>query len=342
MSWCDQMLAYFTAEQRHFVVRAWWGARLVIDLQQFRPIDAPELTQELHRTECAIISAGLQQLVAETENGAQPEYDSPSTDRLHCTVGTLVHFPGLLGLVEAIPWLRVLEARLVGGGHLWGRYRYAFHLGRKLTQIALRRLGQAPRGYPALTFLDSEEREPLRTPQPGPIDGPTRHANLSLVRKGAALAEVYRLLGAPDEIGGGQRSGVGFWRYDIDHVSPYTVLLWLGENEAVKRMVRYLPPFWAGPDLFPSRNHSLLNSDGTTVDALANELDNGTFKGTRIEVDVLQEIESSRHEPMASLARAALDDVDALGPLVDALKEAGDPRADQIRATHGVPATPLP
>src|SRR6516164_8907073 len=39
MDWSQQMLAYSTSGQRHFVVRAWWGARLVIDLEQLRPID---------------------------------------------------------------------------------------------------------------------------------------------------------------------------------------------------------------------------------------------------------------------------------------------------------------
>ena len=52
----------------------------------------------------------------------------------------------------------------------------------------------------------------------------------------------------------------------------------------------------------------------------------------RHEVDVLQELASSGRYPVAPLARAVLDGAhDALGPLADALEEAGDPQAPQVR-----------
>jgi hypothetical protein len=326
MCWSEQMLAYFTAGRRHFVVRAWWGARLVIALDQLRPIEPQELSDELHRTECELVLRGLRHLVAETENGEQPEYDSPSTNQSRCTVGTLVHFPGLLGLIEAVPLLRVLEERLVGSGSCWGYFRYAPHEERQLAQASLRRLGQAPRCYPALTFLEDERRDPLRRPQPGPMDGPSRHANLSRIGRGAPLAQVYQLLGAPDELGTVSRDNSGragswrdCWRYDVDRAPPYTVVLWLGEDDAVTRIVKYFPPFWS---FFPSRTYSLLGSESP-------------FAGSRIEVDVLQELAASGRAPWAPLARAVLDGAhDALGPLADALEEAGDPRAARVCATH--------
>jgi hypothetical protein len=341
MSWSEPMLAYFTAGQRHFVVRAWWGARLVIALDQLRPLDPQELSDELRSTECELVSRGLRQLVAEIENGGQPRHDWPSTDVTHCTVATLAHFPGLLGLVEAVPLLRVLEERRVGGGECSCSFWYCPHSDRQLAQISLRRLGQKPRGYPALTFTESEERLPLRRPQPGPIDGRTRHKNLSQITRFTPLTEVYQLLGAPDEIGRG--TGDDFWRYDVDEDPPCTVLLWLARDDSVTRIVKYLPPFWTGPDVFPSRTHSLLAADGTTVVAYINELDDGTFVGTRIEVNVLQELVSSGRYPLAPLAQEVLDgSYDAIGPLADALEEADDPRKHQICATRGVRAQVLP
>src|SRR5581483_194964 len=171
----------------------------------------------------------------------------------------LAHFPGLLELVEAVPMLRVLEERLVGSGQCLSSFNYHSHEDRQLAQLSLRRLGEKPRCYPALTFAESEIRVQLRRPQSWPIDGPTRHANLSRIGRSTPLTEVYQSLGAPDEVGRG--AGHNFWRYDVDVDPPYTVLLWLGE-EAVTRIVRYLPPFWTGPDVFPSRGHSLLGSDG--------------------------------------------------------------------------------
>ncbi|MCE9565290.1 MAG: hypothetical protein K8U57_24925 [Planctomycetes bacterium] len=73
MSWSQQMLGYFTAKQRHFVVRSWWGERLVVAIDQLRQIDPSELADELHKTECDIVLQGLHQLVADTEHGKQPE-----------------------------------------------------------------------------------------------------------------------------------------------------------------------------------------------------------------------------------------------------------------------------
>ena len=330
MLWSEQMLAYITANQRHFVVRAWWGARLVIALDQLAAIDPRELADELRRGESELVLQGLRQLVSRIESGEAPEYNDPSTDVTDCSVGTLAHLPGILGLAEAIPLLRVLEERQDDAGECYSSFHYHMHLTRKLAQVSLRRLGVRPRGYPVLTFAESEKRVPLRTPQPGPVDGPTRHANLLRVRKHVPLAEVYQLLGAPDEIG---RKRSNFWRYDVDADPSYTVLLGLGDDETVARIVRYYPPFWSTPDVFPSREHSLLDSDGSTVNAYLDELDNGTFVGTRIEVDMLQELESAGQYPLAPLARAILSGAhDGLGPLADALDEVDDPRAARVRA----------
>jgi hypothetical protein len=331
MSWSQQRLVYFTPGQSHFVVRAWWGARLVIALDQLRPIDPQPLTDELRGIEGEIVLRGLRQLVADIENGEQPPYDRLSTDVTHCTVGTVAHFPGLLGLSEAVPLLRVLEERLVGSGQWYSSFAYRLHEARLLAQISLRRLEEKPRGYPALTFAETEKRPYLRRPQPGPIDGRTRHANLPRIKRSTPLAEVYPLLGAPDEVGRG--NGSDFWRYDVDAEPPYTVVLWLSPDDTVTRIVKYLPPFWAGPDVFSSPAGSLLGSDGTTVFGFISQLDDGTFAGTRIEVDLLQEFASSGCGPLAPLAQAVLDGaLDALGPLADALEEVNDPRAPQVRA----------
>ena len=109
-AWSQQMLAYFTANQRHLVVRAWWGARLVIALDQLRPIDLRELADELAATESELVMRELRRLVARIEGGECPYDDEMSTDVTHCTVGTLAHFPGLLSLTDAIPLLRVLKS----------------------------------------------------------------------------------------------------------------------------------------------------------------------------------------------------------------------------------------
>ena len=75
-------------------------------------------------------------------------------------------------------------------------------------------------------------------------------------------------------------------------------------------------------------------STGGTVEELATAV---TYEAAcqwvdRREVDVLQELASSGRYLVAPLARAVLDGRhDALGPLADALEEAGDPQARQVR-----------
>lgn len=325
MSWPQQSLAYFTTGQRHFVVRAWWGDRLVISLDELRNVDAAELADELRQTESRIVMEGLQHLVARINAGETPEYNSPSSDLLDCSICTLAHLPGLLGLTAAVPLLRVVEGWWGHASTCHSSFRYHTPYCRRLAQNSLRRLGVKPHGFPAHTFTDEESRPPLRQPQPGPIDGTTIHAQLAGIRTGTALAEVYQRLGGPDHIDG------NFWQYDVDVDPPYTVLLWLAKDESVERMVRYYPPFWTGPDLFPSDDHSLLGEEGTTVAAYLNELEDGTFTGTRIELNVLHELEATDRYPLAPLAKAILTgQLDAIPPLIDALEEAGDPRATQV------------
>lgn len=322
MWWSQARLAYFTAGQRHFVVRAWWGARLVIALDQMAPIDAQGLSAELHRTECELVLDGLRRLVAECESGGQPRFDWPSTDLVHCSVSTLVFFPGLLGLTEAAPLLHTLEELLGYGGSCLGEFRYDDFDDRRLAQTSLRRLGQSPRCCPVIAFQEQEERVALRQPQRGPVDGRTRHASHLHIRS-ASLQELYRRLGGPDEIA----HSPPVWRYDVDADPPYSLLVWLDEHDSVSRILKCLPPLWADHELFPGEWGSPY------------ALDSGEFAGVRIEVDVLQDLEASGRQPVATLARAVLDgDNDALGPLADALEEAFGPQAPQVFATQGVKA----
>lgn len=336
MGWNEQLLAYFTELQgvHYFVVRPWWGARLVISLDELCPVNSQTMAEELRNVECRLVLTALRRLVTETENGDEPEFDR-STRILHATVNTLVHFPGLLELHQAIPFLQVLEARSLISSTWHSVFTYHKHSARQLIQISLRRLGEKPRCYPVLTFVESSrlqaERAALLASQNEPIDGPTRHSRLDRIRKSTPLAEVYQLLGAPDYIEWSKAGNC--WRYDIDADEPYTLLLWLAENDTVTRFVRYSPPFWSGLDICPAVTDPVLGHDGSAVVEYVDDPENYTFVGHRIELHVLQEIESSGSYPQAMLARALFDgDTSAVYPLADALEEAGDPGASRVRS----------
>lgn len=63
MWWDQQSLAYFTPGQRRFVVRAWWGDRVVVGLDRLQAVDRTELADELRQAESQIVMRGLQRLV---------------------------------------------------------------------------------------------------------------------------------------------------------------------------------------------------------------------------------------------------------------------------------------
>lgn len=328
-AWDQQMLAYLTEVrgEQYFVVRAWWGARLVISLDELDCVNSEEMADDLHQIECDLVLTGLQQVVSEMENGSEPNHDQ-STDVVECTIRTLAHLPGLLPLPQAIPLLRVLEERARPSGSTLGGFHYSTNPVRLLAQISLRRLGEKPRGHPTVIFLEERrrpERAVLCQQQPEPVDGNTRHSRLCKVKKSTPMAEVYQLLGAPDYIGG------SYWRYDIDADEPCTVLLGLAEDDTVGSMVKCVPPFWKGPELFPAS--SVIDHDGAVLLSSVEQLKDGGFVGQCIELDVLQDIEHDGRSPQTELARLLFEgDASARFPLIDALEEAGDARVSQVRS----------
>ncbi|WP_145357255.1 hypothetical protein [Alienimonas californiensis] len=291
--WQDHSLVYFTADGDRFVARAWWGARVAISLVDLKPIDPGEFADELDDREREIVRRELSRLVTWAQESDSWLNDDLSTEETLFSVGTLVHFPGLLGMTEAIPQLRLLESGESFKDIFYGQYDYRRYFIRRLAQTALRRLGEKAGLYRQTAPFSAQSRFPFDPPEPQ--DGPTRHAELQSVRSGDGIAEVYRRLGPPDETNencqvSGRislreivRRGKQFWRYDVDADPPYTALVWFDANDRVVRAVLYDPPFWTSPDVFPSDRQSVLGSLGRTTLAFLDQLDDGTFAGSTIE-----------------------------------------------------------
>lgn len=323
MCWDEERLAYvgeFGGEPC-LVIRAWWGARLVVSLREFRPIDATAIADHLHEFECRIVREGLERLVRDAGRPGEPEFER-STESVLCRIDTLVGLPGELVLHDTVPMLLRLEVLLTSGGTVHGTFRYANHRFRRLAQRSLRRLGERPRGYPGLTFLDelSESRTSrigLLEPQPGPIDGLTKHDRWEGIEHSASIVEVYWKLGAPDDAE--RVNDVIRLRYDVDADDPYTLVVSLDDQDTVQGITQFFPPFWLGrPEHVGRCGPRLLRLD--------------ELPGLRLEVDVLRDLASGGVEPVAGLAATILGgDRDALAPLADALEEAGDPLAADLR-----------
>ena len=284
MAWLDLHLAYFIEldEINYFVVRAWWGARIVLNLNQQTVITADSrLAEEIKTKENALVLDQLDKVIAISDNENYSQYFRASP-QVGLTLHSLLFLPGVLGLNEALPHLRYLEERLQGRGIVrHSDLRYEPNQGRLLAQISLRRLGERPIGYPVITFKAAPwPQEPVR-----PVEGHDRHRALAQIGPGTPLIDLYDHLGPPDYINRAPGK-TDFWRYDIDVEPPYTLLVWLnGAKDAVERLVKYDPPFWQGPEVFQANGRSLLGPYSDTLYASTDQLEDGSFVGKRTEIN---------------------------------------------------------
>ncbi|MCA9070682.1 MAG: hypothetical protein KDA84_17250, partial [Planctomycetaceae bacterium] len=277
-----QVLGYVFEHNQNplFVIHPWWGSRLVVSFDDLAPHPVSiELLERLVSFERSFVMSEL-----ERYTNLQPKKRklyTPKQKSIYACEETLLHLPGVLQLMEAIPFLQILEEELNDDeGSCHGTFAYRMFPRRQLAQISLRRLGTHPRCFPATQFLEGGEIEKVVPP----VDGVTRHERIPEIERGAPLTQVYQLLGAPDYVDRGRSRSQNFWRYDVDSESPYTLLVWLREDFTVTEMTKYTPAFWHGPHLFPSSEHSLLDHDSATVVGFSEELDDGTFTGKQIEL----------------------------------------------------------
>ncbi len=115
-----------------------------------------------------------------------------------------------------------------------------------------------------------------------PVNGQKRNQLLTEIEVDFSLWWVFKRLGPPDYV---ERCDARVaWRYDIDTPEPYTALIWLSQDERVEEIVKYTPPFWHGPSLFPETEYSLLNHKCSFRCGHPDELNDLKFLGTRIKL----------------------------------------------------------
>ncbi|KAA5535694.1 hypothetical protein FYK55_28325 [Roseiconus nitratireducens] len=284
MSWQQQILSYFIElGQTYLVIRPWWGSRLVVSLDDLMPVADKNVDHELTQFERSVVIAELKKISSELHAGKSPAEDR-STKTVKFTLDSCLYLPGVLDLVETIPTLQELEKHCFIQGSrseetAIPEVELKLCCGRRFVQNSLRRLGVKPR-YPTYVVVDEESGYAELNCKD------RRESQLVFdIRRDAAVREIFMRLGTPDYIerGGERFDGQKYvrWmlRYEIDAESPYTLLIYLNrDRDQAVRCVKYSPPFWVGPDLFPAE-HSLIKHDGGTVISFIDDLENGTFAG---------------------------------------------------------------
>ena len=292
MDWMRQMLGYLLElSGKHFlVIRPWWGDRMIVSLDDMQCVNFAPMESELIQFERQLILEELHSIASELESGRTLDEDREANNVM-CTLDGCLYWPGLLDLVESIPILRFLEDRLGASEDQWQTVKIAnLNLRpcpeKRFVQNSLRRLGVPPREPTYLAF--DEDMHEVSTI---PADRTRQAEQAETLRSPVSLSDVFRLLGTPDYIerGGTDCDAEGEFyqtllRYEIYSDTPYTLLLYLNRNKDwAIRCVKYDPPFWHGPDIFPS-DHSLIGHNGETVIGFIEDLDNGTFVGDIVEL----------------------------------------------------------
>ena len=250
-TWCSLWYFLDAGEQPLFVIRPWWGRRVVLDLKSGSLIsETPDIAKQAALWEKNHVLAELRR-----------DADSPSkpSSRDNWRYITAAYVAGRDKITEAIPMLEELQNSTFVGmvADDWKRHKKGevalsvycatFPL-RQVAQLSLRRLGKTPGQIPAtqVTVEDEDNRTKWHPYVAKKIDGP-RAANAGKIKTGMTPEEVLDLIGAPDSVGYTSRFS-RFWEYDMDAPTPFTLIVhWdLDERDArnVARVEQKTPALW--------------------------------------------------------------------------------------------------
>lgn len=257
--WAQSALWYFADIDggAHFVVRAWWGRRILVELAAGKVIpDAGPAHEAALAAERAAIVSILRQAAQNGEPPADPKTGEITDYELMIEIATAAQYAGREGVREAIPFLMLLEPWSYSGSwstvpmfldkplpegsvdpFSWGEYTLRFKV-----QTALRRLGAVPAGLPATSFWIESADRAARARAEMVLDRP-RAERAARVKPGMSPLEVLEAINAPDAVVAAQRSRA--WEYDMDDAEPYTLhLVWTTDNPPTVAAIKRLPPQW--------------------------------------------------------------------------------------------------
>lgn len=255
-----------------FVVRPFWGHRLVIDANRARLIDLGEWAAsrvdsdlasaqpEVARIMRAVLTAERSAAAEELERATK---DTAAFDALFTQQGagqqwrviTAAHLAGQLRVTEAIPSLRKLEASLAGRV-VADRRGWATAVEELLgpVRLALRRLGEIPQpGFGVQLHIMKQTEFSVSADADAPplklwVSVQERVTNAPKVNSGMTVKELADLIGSPDARAVEGASADLAYDYDIDADPPYTLRVRINPPaNTIRSVQRITPPVWQDP-----------------------------------------------------------------------------------------------
>lgn len=228
--WSSYSLWYFlsVADKHLFVVRPWWGRRVVLNLETGKLADeSPDVSRSAVAYERQYVMTELKKAVE-----TRKEWEMDACCEATLPILNASYLAGCLPVLEAVPFLEQLQevsyigrstTRFFGVGEQFegevnpGSYN-TFTL-RQVVQLSLRRLGKTPRPLPAIQFdikYEAYEKNHPYFPKVGEVP---RATNCAKVRTGMKAEQVLDLLDGPDFVESET------WEYDMDANPPFTLIL---------------------------------------------------------------------------------------------------------------------
>lgn len=219
-----------------FVIRAYWGRRVAVDLKEGRLLEGDLVTPEIEAAARAEEERWAREILARYGKKAETT-DYPVDSFAHeeaRAIECAAFLAGVLELRSEIEWLRKLEkCRFSGYVSGMGAVGRSSNHVRQAVQTALRRLGEAPRRAPGIEL--NRESKKLTSK----VKVPDRGAHAGELKKGMSLDEVLATIGLPDYEDGEALE------YDVDGESPVTLKVHFTEDFGkVTWIERIDPPVW--------------------------------------------------------------------------------------------------
>ena len=234
--WAGLSAWYFitTLDGEYFVVRPWWGRRIVIDVAAGTPIrPGTTLTSDAKTRERHLALLALQ--------------GNDKTESKRLSIKTAAYLAGVLKIKQAIPLLKKLEksdcidSSVFDGLSLSDDLRsgvdpnsYSTFSHRQIAQLSLRRLGVAPASLPCHSF--ETIKNGISSPFIVPELTRQRFAAMSELKQDMPAEQVLALVGAPDFISHDE------WSYDFDGDDACSLTLTFSGQRVVA--IRRDAPLW--------------------------------------------------------------------------------------------------